>query len=192
MLKLRFWGSLYFQLILVGVIVFLATRSNYIAIDAFGNVYTSRQIERTDPNILLIEADAHARSFYGSMWSFTHLNRKSQIEKATRLGGNVIKELYKTLQEKSYYKEIEANNYYVTSEIDSVDTRSFQTQGGVLRLTVFGRMTLENDGFKEIRDLDMELTMITVERLREINPNGLSIEGIKVLTNETLQVVDKR
>jgi hypothetical protein len=192
MLKLRFWGSLFFQLVLLGVIIFFASRTEYIAIDPMGNVYSSKKIERTDPEILLIEADAHARSFYNTMWTFNHLNRRTQITKAGQLGGNVIRDIYKALQQKSYYKEIEANNYYVYSQIDSVNVREFRIDGSSLQLVVYGQMTLENDRYKEVRDLDIQLTMTIVGRVREINPNGLSIEGINILTNETLESYDKQ
>jgi hypothetical protein len=189
--RYRFWGTTFLFAIMLVIIAYQGSQSNYVAIDPVGNVYTTRKVDRTDKDILLIEADAHARAFYSSFWTFYHLNRKKQLNAAVDLGGNCIKKAYEDLTEAGFYKKIETNNYDVKSEIDSVDVRNFSFDGRVLHLKVYGHMILENNAFIELRDLDMELWLVLVERIRQKNPNGLSIEGLKLLTNETLQVKEK-
>jgi len=192
LLQFRFWGNLIVTLLLIGLIVYYANQSNYIVLDPVGNVYIGQKAERTDRNLLLIDADAHARYFYNTFWSFDHNNIKEQMRKADDLGGEIVATLYKTLQENGFYKEVVKNGYYVKASIDSISERDFKFDGKAVKLRIYGHMTLENNVFIETRDLDMDLTMYLVDRIRERNPNGMSIEGINILTNETLKVEEKQ
>jgi len=187
MLKWRWVGSVIIIVVLIVALVIVSGRSNYLIIDTRGGVYTSTKVDRTDPNVLLIEAEAHMAKFYNSAWTFDHNNIEQQQRKASYLGGKVVTDLYKTLTENGFYGEVRRNGYYVSSTIDSVDVSGFRFSNGVLQMQVYGTMQLRNNDFIQKRHLDMNVSIVLVDRILERNPNGMSIEVLTITSNETIK-----
>lgn len=186
LMKWRAIGTYVLLLAMIGAMVFVFQSKSYLVIDREGNVYTTKKVERTDKEILLIEADAHARNFYSTMWTFDHGNIDKQIKRAGYLGGDVVTDLYTKLKGEGFYNDIRLNGYYVKSSIDSVDFKSFSFNGKSVYIKCYGSMELTNNTFYELRRLDLEMEMRLVERILEKNPNGLSIEALNLLNNNVI------
>jgi hypothetical protein len=177
-------------LVLIVCLAYAANQSNFVVVDKIsGAVSVGTKADRTEPEILLIECDAHLRLFYSKFYSFAHHNINKPLDEATFLGGNCIKELYQVYKSRGFYNSIQANNYVVTSTIDSVESFTFDGRG--ISVITRGTMVLENDQIVDERKLDLQFYIILVDRVRQRNPHGMSIEKINVLSTETIREYNK-
>jgi hypothetical protein len=186
MLKLRFWGDKIVNIILAGALIYVLSTERIYVTHPKGGIWEATPETRTNPEILAIEADDHIRKFYATFLSFNHIDMDKQIPKAYPLGGNIIKEMHAALKKREFYNEIMVNNYRVTSEVKNCVLKGID--GNSLYLEVTGEMVLENEFIREVRNMNMNVTLVVVGRVPIENPHGLSIENIKLPDGATTTI----
>lgn len=186
MLKLRYWGDKIVNIILAGALVYVLFTERIYVVHPKGGIFEATPETRTNPEILAIESDDHIRKFYATFLSFYHADMDKQIPKAYPLGGNIIKEMHAVLKKREFYNEILVNNYRVTSEVKKCTLKAID--GNTLYLEVIGEMVLENEFIREVRNMNMNVTLVIVGRVPVDNPHGLSIEDIKLPEGATTTI----
>jgi len=187
-MKYRWAGSLFLHLvsfIMVGYF-YVHSYDKILVINSSGDVHNGEWVEnRMDRKVLDIEVYAHLERYYATMWTLDHNNIKKQTAKGLFLGGKVLADLYKEMSTKGFYNLVRRNGYFMESKLDSVT--SMQVQGDKIFVQSFGILKLENDQFREFRRLDFKAELKVVDRVYERNPNGLSIEKLDIVNNETIE-----
>ncbi len=174
-----------FLLSLCGVILYLVSRPQKVAVVyKDGSAWIADELDRHHPQIVEIEADNHITMFYGSLLTFNSRNYKQQAEKSATLGGNSVKEFYNTLSAKGFYNNISRSNYNVVSRIDSTNV---QTDGTFVKVVAYGKMTLENEMFREVRKMDMQFLLRFTDRVKVTNPHGMDIVKLELLDNSVIK-----
>jgi hypothetical protein len=186
-MKWRWIGSVLIIVSLVIALVVSFSQKDLLVVDKQGNVYRSEKTFRTDKRVLYIEADAHVRAFYKTFWSFDHNSIELQFRKAAHLGGKCVNDLYEDLQNKGFYNDVRLNGYYIDSEVDSTDTKTFSFDGSRVFIKAWGTSYLRNELFEEKRKLEIEFELKLTDRVVADNPNGFSIEKLNIVDNSTIK-----